>query len=261
MVSAAGVAAGPVSTFVRPQKGASLTEAEWRAGPHLFDLIDFFGSRAGDRRRRLFACACCRRSWDLLCRESARKSVELAEAFADGEVSEAELRAAPNHPDFADLQPQLGGEVEPDTQLSLRTLSALAAAQDVTSPTVSLLMLVLNTSSDPAGDYLPTRQHNEATGGGSIRDASAELEEKAKLLRDIFGNPFHPLTFDPEWRTSTAVALACQMYESRDFSPMPILADALQDAGCDRADVLGHCRSPGPHVRGCWVVDLVLSKV
>jgi hypothetical protein len=81
-----------------------------------------------------------------------------------------------------------------------------------------------------------------------------------QLLHDIFGNPFRPVAFDPAWRTDTAVALARQMYESRDFGAMPILADALQDAGCDSADVLDHCRGLGPHVRGCWVVDLVLGK-
>lgn len=80
------------------------------------------------------------------------------------------------------------------------------------------------------------------------------------LLRDIFSNPFHPIAFSPEWRTSTAVAIAQQMYESRDFSAMPILADAIQDAGCDNADILDHCCGAGPHVRGCWVVDLVLGK-
>ncbi|MBP3956930.1 hypothetical protein J8F10_16790 [Gemmata sp. G18] len=80
------------------------------------------------------------------------------------------------------------------------------------------------------------------------------------MFREIFGNLFHSITFSPSWRTSTAVALALQMYESRDFGAMPILADALQHAGCDSADVLDHCRGPGPHVRGCWVVDLVLGK-
>jgi hypothetical protein len=79
-------------------------------------------------------------------------------------------------------------------------------------------------------------------------------------MRDIFGNLFRPITFSPEWRTDTTVTLAHQMYESRDFSAMPILADALQDAGCDSPDILTHCRGPGPHVRGCWVVDLVLGK-
>ncbi|MDY3561239.1 hypothetical protein R5W23_002514 [Gemmata sp. JC673] len=73
-------------------------------------------------------------------------------------------------------------------------------------------------------------------------------------------NPFRPATLPPQWRTDTVRALAAQVYESRGFSAMPILADALQDAGCDSDDILNHCRGPGPHVRGCWVVDLVLGK-
>lgn len=86
-------------------------------------------------------------------------------------------------------------------------------------------------------------------------------KRRGNILRDIIGNPFRPVAFDPSWRTSTVVALANQMYESRDFSPMPVLADALQDAGCDQPDILAHCRDPQPaHVRGCWVVDLILGK-
>ncbi|MDB5308836.1 MAG: hypothetical protein JWO38_3038 [Gemmataceae bacterium] len=87
-----------------------------------------------------------------------------------------------------------------------------------------------------------------------------EAAERCEILRCIFGNPFRPVTTDPSWLTSTVLSLARQMYESRDFSPMPILADALQDAGCDQPDILAHCRGDGPHVRGCWVVDLVLGK-
>jgi hypothetical protein len=83
----------------------------------------------------------------------------------------------------------------------------------------------------------------------------------AALMRDIVGNPFYPVTFALEWRTETVVLLARQMYESRDFSAMPILADALQDAGCNNDEILAHCRDPQQgHVRGCWVVDLVLGK-
>jgi hypothetical protein len=67
-------------------------------------------------------------------------------------------------------------------------------------------------------------------------------------------------SFDPSWRTEVVVGLAAGMYESRDFAPMPVLADALEDAGCAAPDILAHCRGPGPHVRGCWVVDLVLGK-
>ncbi len=86
------------------------------------------------------------------------------------------------------------------------------------------------------------------------------VAEQLHFLRDIFGNPFRPMAFSPLWRTSAAVAIASQMYESRDFSAMASLANALQDAGCDNVEVLDHCRGSGPHVRGCWVVDLVLGK-
>lgn len=97
-------------------------------------------------------------------------------------------------------------------------------------------------------------------GAESYTAMFGETMHQANIARDITGNPFRPAKFLPSWRTDTAVALAKQMYESRDFIAMPILADALQDAGCDSEDVLNHCRGDGPHVRGCWVVDLVLGK-
>jgi hypothetical protein len=89
-----------------------------------------------------------------------------------------------------------------------------------------------------------------------------EKEEiQCNLVREIFGNPFRPVSFNPAWRTDTALSLAHQMYESRDFGAMPILADAIQDAGCDSDDILNHCRDASlTHVRGCWVVDLVLGR-
>ncbi|MBX9582650.1 MAG: hypothetical protein K2X87_20270 [Gemmataceae bacterium] len=81
------------------------------------------------------------------------------------------------------------------------------------------------------------------------------------LLRCVLGNPFRPAVFDPEWRTSTVVALARGMSDGRDFAAIPILADALQDAGCEHPDLLAHCHDPEQaHVRGCWVVGLVLGK-
>jgi hypothetical protein len=82
----------------------------------------------------------------------------------------------------------------------------------------------------------------------------------AQILRDIFGNPFHPVTADPSWFTPTVLTLAEGIYADRAFDRLPIQADALQDAGCEDADILTHCRGPGPHARGCWVVDLVLGK-
>jgi hypothetical protein len=82
---------------------------------------------------------------------------------------------------------------------------------------------------------------------------SGESEQAAlvTLIHDIFGNPFRPpVEFSTEWRTDTVIAIARTMYASRDFSAMPILADALQDAGCDGDDILTHCRGGGPHGRG-----------
>jgi hypothetical protein len=86
-------------------------------------------------------------------------------------------------------------------------------------------------------------------------------DQQTLLLRDIFGNPFRPVTIDPSWLTSDVMALARDIYDERAFDRMPILADALQDAGCTNEDVLNHCRDPKQvHVRGCWVLDLLLGK-
>jgi hypothetical protein len=89
---------------------------------------------------------------------------------------------------------------------------------------------------------------------------SAERVSQTSLVHDIFGNPYRPVALEPSWLTWDVLALACGASEEEAFDRMPILADALQDAGCDNADILDHCRGSGPHVRGCWVVDLVLGK-
>jgi hypothetical protein len=108
-------------------------------------------------------------------------------------------------------------------------------------------------SDDPSASPRPGHNWQPAS--------TAELAIQCQILRDIFGNPFRSVAFDSNWCTSTTVTLARQMYDSRGFSAMPILADALEDAGCGSADILDHCRAAdGVHVRGCWVVDLVLGK-
>jgi hypothetical protein len=84
------------------------------------------------------------------------------------------------------------------------------------------------------------------------------------FLRDIFGNPFRPAGIDPAWlawRDGTVFRLGQTIYEDCRFDLLPILADALQESGCTNADILQHCHASGPHVRGCWVVDLLLGKV
>jgi hypothetical protein len=95
---------------------------------------------------------------------------------------------------------------------------------------------------------------------GLLPEDFHQRDAHTDLIREVFGNPYRPVPFSPSWRTETALSLALGMYDSRDFSAMPILADALQEAGCEDATVLAHCRGPSPHVRGCWVVDLVLGR-
>jgi hypothetical protein len=98
----------------------------------------------------------------------------------------------------------------------------------------------------------------------------AEQSDQAALLRDLFGTPFRPVALDPSWLAwegGTVVRLAQAAYDNRKLPEghlepdrLAVLADALEDAGCTHADLLGHLRSPGPHVRGCWAVDLLLGK-
>jgi hypothetical protein len=96
-------------------------------------------------------------------------------------------------------------------------------------------------------------------GSEELRDEHLRLQ--STIFRDIVGNPFRPIEFDPRWRTEDTIGLARAIYEERTFGRLPILADALMDAGCEDEHLLGHCHARGPHTRGCWVVDLVLGKV
>ncbi|HEY1378110.1 MAG TPA: hypothetical protein VGF55_15015 [Gemmataceae bacterium] len=84
------------------------------------------------------------------------------------------------------------------------------------------------------------------------------------MLHDVIGPlPFRPVAVDPAWLAwnhGTVPAIARRVYDERAFHDLPILADALEDAGCTDADILAHCRQGGEHVRGCWVVDLILGK-
>jgi hypothetical protein len=99
--------------------------------------------------------------------------------------------------------------------------------------------------------------------GRHLRACKAEYAAQANLIRDLFGNPFRSITIDfvwLAWNNETIPKLAEAIYDERRFADLPILADALEEAGCDNADLLNHCRQPGEHVRGCWVVDRLLGK-
>jgi hypothetical protein len=87
-----------------------------------------------------------------------------------------------------------------------------------------------------------------------------ELRMHAGLLRDVVGSPFRQVALEGAWLTPSVVALARSIYEKGDFGGLPILADALEEAGCSRSAILLHCRQEGPHIRGCWAVDLILAR-
>jgi hypothetical protein len=196
-------------------------------------------TKAGRRKLRLLACGCCRFIWDLIPDDRLREAVAVAERFAEGQASKAELVSARTATEglrgITGLLQNGPGElwVAIDMAAFVATEQALDAA------------IMMTATAHPLAGKLPKEE------------AEAYMRS---LLRDVFGNIIRPVGFDSSWRTSTIITLARQMYDSRDFSAIPILADALQDAGCDNDAILTHCREPGPHVRGCWVCDLCLAK-
>jgi len=222
-----------------------MTEAEWlceTTRPVL--LVDhttrsLSRTNAGRRKLRLFACAAARLVWDVLPDDRLRAAVEVAERVADRRATGADLAAA--RVAVAGLAAD-GGPYG-------KSFAAVRVAVDVAVATT-------DSRASAAAFTVATRNFRQLD-QPEEEVGSAYL---CRLLRSIFGNPFRPVTPDPRWLTTPVVTLAATMYDTRDFAPMPILADALEEAGCEDAGVLDHCRGGGPHARGCWVVDLVLGK-
>jgi hypothetical protein len=251
-----------------------MTEAEWLACDDREVLQNFLRHhpwaprvRGFERRLRLYACGCCRLLWGTFPDDACRHAVVTAEAYADGQVGADALAEA--HAAVRDLPVPAGAGWE---EVWEEVDNPFGGGRVPTGPEWSALMAAFYVTDDPgerrypAGETLGTAAA-ALHGPAEVVRAAAALGGGAEttrivavIFRDIFGNPFRPVTADPAWLTSTVVALAEGIYADRAFDRMPILADALQDAGCDSADVLDHSRGPGPHVRGCWVVDLVLGK-
>jgi hypothetical protein len=222
-----------------------MTEAEWLACDRVnTPLMNWLRNRGSDRRFFLAAAGWVRQVERHLSGEEHRALLPLVESFADGGTGESELNRKCFYANLLHEERVVGLMREGTSpEAARRQLAADAAAVLAATP--------------PNGWMAAINALKEA---GRVGKQSLRRVQQMVLLRDIFGNPLRPVAFDPSWRTSAAVGIAQTMYESRDFAAMPILADALEDAGCDSADVLTHCRGDGPHVRGCWVVDLVLGK-
>jgi hypothetical protein len=220
-----------------------MDEEDWLADRwDVSPLLVEFGT--SPRKERLFCVACCRRVFDYLPGDRSRWAVTVAEEYADGGASIQQLTAA--HEGVEPYESEhYGGDHNPARHASGETFSA-----DMCALAAALLL----------ADRMMAQAPPTAPCEWEDID-NAESLEQVRLYREVIGNPFRPIAFDPAWRTTTVVALAAGIYEERAFDRLPILSDALQDAGCDAEAILDHFRDPAAaHVRGCWALDLVLGK-
>ncbi len=219
-----------------------MTEAEWLAIEDPTPLLKFLRGEVSNRKLRLFAVGCCRRLWHLMLSERSRTAIEVAERFADGQATNGERHAAARGRSDVDLG---------------WCFSAAAGAAGV--PAFQAAQRGSGNAQHLAAKHVAAYVNGKRNPSWGV-EVAHEARRQVSILWDIFGNPFRPVAFDPQWLTSDVLALARGIYDERAFDRMPILADALQDAGCENGDVLDHCRDPtGAHVRGCWVVDCVLG--
>jgi len=237
-----------------------------------------------ERKLRLFAIACCRRLWDRLVDERSRRAVEMIEQHVEARATDAHFQAAVvdaeralrfvreqalasivgcelaqracQSPrglfDLTDSQTALAAHDQAERDGTVLAASAVYAATSVEAdfarPDFTILHSAINTANQTSD---------------SATDQEPEKAAQAILIRDVFGTLFRPMAVDPSWLAwsdETVVHLAQAIYEEQDFDRMSILGDALEDAGCHDESILRHCREKGIHVRGCWLLDLLLNK-
>jgi hypothetical protein len=204
-------------------------------------------TKVGRRKLRLFACGCCRLLWGQMHDPRLREAVEAAERFAEGQGSKEELDSL-----HTTLRRLTWGAYQPgDPRVRERTAAAMAVATTHAQPFEAAITMTV---------------YPDALAGRKLGKMKGD-EALCHLLRCVFGNPFRPVSLDPAWRTPGLRALAEAAYQERslpdgalDATRLGVLADALEDAGCAEVALVEHCRSPGLHVRGCWVVDLLTGR-
>src|SRR5262245_8042524 len=228
-----------------------MTEAEWLACTDPTPMLDFLkaSGKLTDRKARLLVVAVCRRMWHLLTDERTRRAVEVAERFADGLANRKELEAAWHLALVASHDGDQEGQASFQKEGSI--YCALVAAGGWSLPTDSACRpFVLDQVAKMASCFEQTERALQCA------------------VSDIFGSlPFRPVALDNSWLTPTVLRLAWAAYEGRclpactlDPARLAVLSDALEDAGCTDEQVVAHLREPSPHVRGCWVIDLLLGK-
>jgi hypothetical protein len=211
-----------------------MTESEWLVSIEPWKMLMCLDAKVWKRKLRLFAVACCRRRWAIIDDTHLRHAVEIADRWADHACTGRELRATKRYA-RAELFKKLNEGV-PN--------GGIASAVD------SLFFLDVYTAAN-------TTSHVTA---GLCADVEAEYVAQASELRDIVGNPLRAITHDSSFLTNDVIALAQNIYDTRAFERLPSLAKAIKEAGGDEREVLDHCHQSKAHVRGCWVIDLVLGK-
>ena len=207
-----------------------MNESAWLTSSNPYDLLTFLEGRCSNRKLRLFAAACCRQ---------VGASADVCERYADGLTGPGEL--AMFHADAEGRMRQR------------RAWGAHWRARRA-SPAACTAHLEWQASQPQAWEAAV----------GAARTTIHELRAaQCRVLRDLAGNPFRPVLVRGAWLAwegGIVRRMAQEVYEGRAFDRLPILADALEDAGCADGEMLRHCREPGEHVRGCWAVDLVLGR-
>jgi hypothetical protein len=247
-----------------------MTEGDWNscADPEaMLYWLDHWG-KLTDRKARLFAVAVCRRIWPLLNDKRSREAVEVAERHADGAATTEELLARGATADAAFKQTDPGCPRFATNELAAAFYAAAAAVEPARWDENCLYAEDVTGLAASAASYAEVPRSLWGTAAGDeafengVRQAHAE---QCGLLRDLFGPlPFRPVAVGPSllrWNDGTVVKVARGIYDDRAFDRMPLLADALLDAGCEDEAVLAHCREQGSvHARGCWVLGLLLNK-
>jgi hypothetical protein len=222
-----------------------MTEAKWLACSNLQTMLEFLRGGVSDRKLRLFAIACFLQRRSLLEPDTpCWQLLEVVEQYSDGLLSrkaivqaESAMGSKRHRPARAAIANAFGGvSLDADSVQVARTAARCA----------------LNLAGRAPGK----------SSSSASRAAAREVEKalQLQLLHEIVGNPFREIRRQRKWLTSDVRTLSEGIYQDRAFDRMPILADALQDAGCDNDDLLNHCRQPGEHVRGCWVIDLLTDR-
>ncbi|MGF1581070.1 MAG: hypothetical protein ACFCD0_17025 [Gemmataceae bacterium] len=217
----------------------------------------------------LFSIECCRRIWHMLPEEPSRQAVEMAQLWVDSKASRKEVERAYleafetslNYERFADQELRVHGyyyDAKTTSEIAARRCAANVAKLSI--DVHAIWNIAYDAATAAARESIPdsARRATQSRVWNSARDL--ELANQCDIIRDIFEYPFEQVRFDPQWKSEDVHRIAELISEKNNFSQLPILADALEEAGCDEELILHHCREGLGHVRGCWVVDLILAK-